>query len=257
MKKTHILNGDSLKSHWPETIAGDLIIARECLIDGNVQGDSLAELFANRATFICGYGGFTTEDYYRKSVAEFEKITTVLPNTQVYCWFEHDLFCQVNFWFVSYLLEAHIKGCEIYFVCPNEGNEYSFANMSNSQLTEAYDKASLITSDELTLLSQLWPLYQGLNLRNDCQKMNGIAKNLAQNFPFILAAINAQYDRAPDKSGYGRPERRLLTLMAELNTTDFNEIYCNFSKTEAIYSFGDIQVKRMLDSLLAKKVKEV
>jgi len=257
MKKIHILNGDCLKSHWPALIEGDLIVARECLIDGNVQGETLAELFINRAKFIASYEGFTTENYYLKTVVEFDKITSIQPKTQVYCWFEHDLFCQVNFWFVSYLLDNHIKGCEIYFVGPNEGNEYSFAYMSKKELITAYNNALLITSNELKILSQLWPLYQGLSSRNNYQKMSGIAENLKHKFPFLPAAISAQQERTPDELGYGRPERRLLALIAELNTTDFKKIFYPFSNTEAIYSFGDMQVKRMLDDLLIKKDKEI
>ncbi len=37
-KQYHILNGDSLKEQFPENIQGDIIVARECLVDGNVKG---------------------------------------------------------------------------------------------------------------------------------------------------------------------------------------------------------------------------
>ena len=49
----HILNGDALKEQFPtDKIDGHLIVCRECLIDGNIQGDSLMEFWDNRAEFI-------------------------------------------------------------------------------------------------------------------------------------------------------------------------------------------------------------
>jgi len=252
MQPIHILNGDSLKSRWPKAIEGELIVARECLIDGNVKGDSLAELFANRAKFICSYGGFTEEDYYRKTVTEFEKLMQIQPGRKIYCWFEHDLFCQVNFWFVLSLLTSHTNDNEIYFVGPNKGNEYSFAHMSQDDLAVAQNSALLISDNELKLLSKLWPLYQYSNLNNNCEEMFAVAQQLTKSFPFLTAAINAQQDRSPDESGYGRPERRLLAIMAELGSKDFTEVFRQFSQTEAIYSFGDMQVKSMFDRLLLR-----
>jgi len=37
-KQYHILNGDALKEQFPDRIKGKIIIARECLVDGNVTG---------------------------------------------------------------------------------------------------------------------------------------------------------------------------------------------------------------------------
>ena len=253
MTKTHILNGDSLKSFLPESVQGELIVARECLIDGDVRGETLDELFANRAKFIGSYGDFTPQDYFEKTVVEIKKITIIEPDSEIYCWFEHDLFCQVNFWFVIALLQTHSKNCAIYFVQPNVGNEYSFAHMNQAELTTAYQNALRISSNELTWLSQMWPLYQGLHAKNNCAPIFNIAKKLALRFPFLSAAIKAQQERSPDESGYGRPERRLLSLIKELNSTDFIKIFRSFSQSETIYSFGDMQIKRMLDSLIAKQ----
>jgi hypothetical protein len=43
----HILNGDALKGQFPSEIPGQLIVARECLVDGDVSGESLSEFFRN------------------------------------------------------------------------------------------------------------------------------------------------------------------------------------------------------------------
>lgn len=68
--QVHILNGDSLKQQFPEDIQGEIIVARECLVDGTVKGIILDEFFASRAKFISqNYGG--TEQDSKKRVAQF------------------------------------------------------------------------------------------------------------------------------------------------------------------------------------------
>ena len=69
IKQYHILNGDSLKERFPENIQGEIMVARECLVDGSVQGNSLSELFKIRAKFISdNYDGFKEQDYFKKTV---------------------------------------------------------------------------------------------------------------------------------------------------------------------------------------------
>jgi len=256
MKDVHILNGDSLKSHWPKPITGELIVARECLIDGNVQAENLEMFFANRAKFISSYGDITEESYYQKTVTEFNKILQIPKGCKTYCWFEHDLFCQVNFWFVISLLIDKCVVNEIYFVEPNEGNEYSFAHMREDELIAAYNNARLISSDDLKQLSRLWTLYQRATLTTDCTEMFEVASPLSCNFPFLPEVIKAQQDRSPDRSGYGRPERRLLEIMKEDHTLDFGLVFTKFCQTEGVYSFGDLQVKQMFDRLLLESIKK-
>lgn len=246
MNKAHILNGDSLKLQLHDVLNEAPIVAREGLIDGNVQGQSLAEFYANRAGFIAEYDGFEVKDYYAKTVPELEKIKALPANSEVVCWFEDDLFCQANFWFVMYLLVRFAKVNHIELVRPSKGNEYSFGDMSAKALEYAYTQRYLLTIEEITLLAKLWPLYQ----QNNTAEMLVIASSLKTTLPFLIPAINAQQQRQPDASGLGLPERTLLAIMQQLNSQEFSVVFKEFSKRMAIYSFGDIQVKRMFDKLI-------
>ncbi len=244
----HILNGDALKKQFPKLILGQLLVARECLVDGNIQGENLDELFSNRAEYLEGYPQIPLGEYYKSSVPEFAKITNIPKGAAIYCWFEDDLFCQVNFWFVLHLLAKKTHDCKIYLVRPNQGNEYSFGHMSHDELITAYGAAKIIGTIEHKCLANLWRYYQQKNFV-------GLIKLAEQNldtFPFLLPAINAEIDRLPDDSGFGRPERRLLSIIKKLNTQDFVTVFREFHKSEAIYSFGDLQVKRMFDELLKR-----
>lgn len=242
----HILNGDSLRCQFPKSILGKIIIARECLVDGNIQGDTLSELFRNRAEHLESYSQVPKGKYFETTVPEIQKIMNIPPKATVFCWFEDDLFCQVNFWFVLHLLSKQGQGYNIYLVRPNSGNEYSFGHMTQEELITAYNTATRIETSELKRLAGLWPSYQ----QKDFDNLLQIAKGLLNEFPFLLPVVNAEIDRLPDDSGYGRPERQLLLIMKNLDTQDFSTVFRVFQQNEGIYSFGDLQVKCMFDELL-------
>ena len=247
MNITHILNGDALKSQFPSSIKGELIVARECLVDGNVQGDTLEVLFANRTKYLESFQDVGEGSYAEKSIPEFEKMLNLTDQDNVFVWFEDDLFCQVNFWFVIHLLVNNTNIQEVHLVRPNKGNEYSFGFMKQLELQSAFEQPILIAIDDLKNIAKLWPLYQQEHY-SQMLKMTHLHLNKYEFF--ITPAIKAQIDRAPDEQGFGRPQRALIAIMKELNTKDFDAVFRLFCQREAIYSFGDLQVKRMFDDLV-------
>jgi hypothetical protein len=243
----HILNGDALKQQFPKQLAGDLIVARECLVDGDVQADSLDELFQVRSAFISDfYGDYTKAAYYADSVAEFEKIQRIPKHSEVNLWFEDDLFCQVNFWFVAYLLDRFVSDSSVFLIRPQEHTPYGFGGLNKSELINAYERRTPIT--EIGKFSALWKCYQ----EDDIEDLLTTAKDLSAHFPFVQNAAEAHLARIPTENNPGRPVQSLLEIMDELGTTDFGLIFKEFNKREAIYGFGDLQVKRLLDGLLNK-----
>jgi len=60
----NILNGDSLAYSFPDTrIEGDVIVVREGLIDGDLSGDNLPDLWQSRAKYM----GLTEAEYHTMS----------------------------------------------------------------------------------------------------------------------------------------------------------------------------------------------
>ena len=245
-KHYHILNGDCLNKQFPKTISGTKIIARECLVDGNVLGGDLNTFFNTRATFIAThYKGYTKKDYYNKTVPEYKKMQSIPNDANIYLWFEDDLFCQVNLWFIIHLLNQPTKNYSLYLIHPSKGNEYCFGNMTKAELITAFQNKQWLSLEDTQHLSQLWPLYQN----NDCKKMLHLANPLKNSFPFLTPAIKAQQDRLPKKGHPGRPTQSLKKIIHTLKTNEFKPIFKEFCKQEKIYGFGDIQVQRLLDQL--------
>lgn len=243
-KQYHILNGDSLKDQFPEKITGEIIIARECLVDGNVKGDDLKEFFHSRAEFISSYDNYSEQDYYDKTVPEIQKMLDIMDNAEVNLWFEDDLFCQVNFWFLLNLLWNSLQNKTIYLIRPKAHNQYGFGGLNELELQAIYEKRILLTS--LDKLSCLWKHYQNEDLDN----LLKTASELESEYPFILTAVKAHLDRIPYKGNLGKPSESLIQIMKDLDTDQFNLVFREFCKRESIYGFGDLQVKRLFDNII-------
>ena len=241
----HILNGDALQSLFPRNISGEQIVFRECLVDGSVEGATLDELLATRATFISQhYEGVTEEDYYNKTHSEFQKIINIPPKSEVNLWFEEDLFCQVNFWFTMHLLQQRIPNTSIYLVKPNPPNQYGFGYLNEEELLLLYQERQLLTQKEK--LAGLWIHYQ----KKETEELLRVAENLSVDYPFLLLAVKAHLDRIPKEGQLGRPSQLLLEIMKDLETNEFSPVFRAFSKQAAIYGFGDVQVMRLWKKLL-------
>ncbi|MEE9371783.1 MAG: hypothetical protein V3V00_01895 [Saprospiraceae bacterium] len=250
--KYHILNGDCLKEEFPATLEGRKIIARLCLVDGDVKADSLSELFKIRAKFISdNYGKHTEECYFEKTVPEIEKIQNIPDHLEINLWFEDDLFCQVNFWFVVNLLYYHTKSCNIYLIRPKEKSKYSFSSMVENELVEVYTKRKKIEPFDFNELRKLWGFYQHDNII----EMLRIARKLDKKYPFLIPAIQAHEGRMAKDGNLGRPKNSLIQIISDLKTNNFGQIFRAFSKREEIYGFSDLQVKRLYDELINSNIK--
>ena len=165
---------------------GEIIVARECLVDGEVQADSLDELFTLRASFISNnYGACTVEEYLADSKAEFDKILAIPKGANAYLWFEDDLFCQVNFWFVCYLLHIKSRDLRVHLVRPPVHTPFGFGGLDNDQLITAFQNATPLS--QISEIAQLWVQYQSGDL--DGLKLS--ASKLRNTLPFIEAAVDA------------------------------------------------------------------
>ena len=246
----HILNGDALASTFPTDIHGEKAIARECLVDGPVEAHSLEELWVIRNQFLTpGTSSDSEENYFHKTVPEFEKILTVSSDSRVYCWFELDLFCQVNLWFVMHLLEKH-KG-DTYLVLPEKADlRLGFAELNERQMEEHFRDAKLLTRNQCEILANLWKMFQ----QNHIDEAMTLSKQVSFELPFLLPAVQAWKDSIPHGDYPGKPKATIIQIMNELNTDDFGKIFREFRNRVPIYGFGDLQVKRLYDEIKKEAV---
>jgi len=240
----HILNGDSLKEQFPPKIEGEIIVARECLVDGAVESNTLEEFFQVRARFITRYyEDISLQAYYEDSVSEFEKIMNIPRQSSINLWFEDDLFCQVNFWFVASLLFKFSGDCKIFLIRPDIHTRFGFGGLDQAELVQIFHKRTQI--HRIDKIAYLWELYK----KGENEQFLKAASELSKIFPFIRTAVEAHIARYSGENSIGRPAETLLEIMNDLNTEEFMPIFNEFSRRESIYGFGDSQVKKLLDEL--------
>lgn len=241
----HILNGDALKSQVENWLSGDLIVARECLIEGPVSGSFPETFYRERAQFLSKAYGGTPQEYRENTGNEFSKIQGIPSGADIHLWFEEDLFCQTNLWFVAHLLNEKKEGHAIFLVLPDDDLRYGFGGMDREALRRALDRKMPLPSEAVTDLTAMWTAYR----QNDPAKMSALGDRLQVYLPRIHLAIQAHQERLPDADGWNRPLRSLARIKAELNTDDFGKVFAAFCEREAIYGFGDLQVRRMWEGL--------
>jgi hypothetical protein len=247
MKTFHILNGDCLAEQLKVTkINQDFIICRECLIDGNVSADNLSALWRVRAKFISDT--FGANDYYEKVVREFLKIERIPIDSEVNLWFENDLFCQTNLWFVLSLLSkrADLKLFRVFPIIEKEADIWKGFGMATTEILEkAFKSKTIFQLYDLELGINLWAAYQS----QDFVKLKELSKQNSPCFQYLEEVCEAHIDRFPKKNSLGRPER-IIKEIIETQSKDFKEIFTEFSEREGIYGFGDLQVKEIFERLI-------
>lgn len=244
----NILNGDSLAYSFPNaTIEGDIIVVREGLIDGNLSGGNLHDFWKSRAEYM----GLTEVEYHNNVVKEFEKIMNASDNSEFNLWFEYDLFCQVNMWFVISIINSLPIKKRVYAVYTsyldktNKQFWNGFGTANSSELKICFANRISLSDIDLQLGKDLWTAYKSCNL----EELIRLAMNQSPAFPFLQEVIKAQVDRFPKDGTKGRPEKVLEDITKNVST-DFHKVFKEFWNRESIYGFGDIQLKYLYDKVM-------
>lgn len=244
----NILNGDSLAYSFPDTkIEGDIIVVREGLIDGNLSGDNLHNFWQSRAAYM----GLTEAEYHNNVVKEFEKIMNAPGNTEFNLWFEYDLFCQVNMWFVISIINSLSIKKKVYAVYTSYLDRTSkqfwngFGPANSSELTICFADRTPLNDVDLQLGQRLWIAYKS----GDLDGLIRLTKSQSSAFPYLQEVIKAHVDRFPKDGSKGRPEKVIEDITKNVST-DFHKVFREFWDRESIYGFGDIQLKHLYDKVM-------
>jgi len=170
----------------------------------------------------------------------------LIPQTSdVLLWFEDDLFCQCNLWYVvNFLLSIPLKA-NIYLVRPTSDSWLGFGSMNENQFAQAYQNKILLDQEQLITFQKLWKIYS----KEIEEDLMSTAKELDVIIPRIESVIQAQLDRSPPTN---KPIETLKSILEKNDDKSFPHIFKEFSKEMGIYGFGDTSVKVMYDALLEK-----
>jgi hypothetical protein len=244
----NILNGDALAYSFPKTkIKGEIIVVREALIDGGLSGESLREFWRSRAEYM----GLSDAEYHKNVVKEFDKLLKAPEDAEFNLWFEYDLFCQVNMWFVISMINSLPISKKVYAVYTSYLDKTSkqfwngFGSANSNELAICFGDRVQLNADDLQIGTELWTAYKSGNLA----ALVGLAEKQSLAFPYLQEVIKAQVERFPHDGTKGRPERVMEDITKNVST-DFPQVFAEFWKRESIYGFGDTQLKHIYDRVM-------
>mgnify|MGYP001822201408 FL=1 len=250
MSEVHVLNGDALLDLFPESISGERLVMRECMIEGPVNGNSMNSFYRDRMEFLKIEYKATEETYQSRTLSQFEKLAGLPDDHDINLWFEQDLFCQANLWFVCAYLKRHKKANRIYLVMPRSFSSYGFSALDSKELNWLYkDRKPFLHVEEF---AALWELYRFD--KND--ELWDLTLELSKTYPFLKEAVQAHLDRLRTADSLGRPINSLIRIIKDLETKEFGPVFKEFCTREGIYGFGDSQVKRFFDEIITNRLYE-
>jgi hypothetical protein len=240
--KMHVLPGDSLIETFKKiNIEGEIIVCRECLVDGDLSAENLEDFWRVRENYLSNEYGETRkpDGFYSQSVkGEFEKLLDAPPKAEINLWFEYELFCQVNMWFCLSLLQD--SDTEIYRVEPvlrnSEDLWKGFGGLSESDLQKCFDVRKKLSYEDLKLGANLWKAFQD----EDFNELQKLSKTESECSPYLEEVCEAAIEKE------NRPKETVQKIMAD-GESDFGKVLRKFNETEGVYGFGDLQVKKIYD----------
>ncbi|QIP13784.1 DUF1835 domain-containing protein [Spirosoma aureum] len=244
----NILNGDSLAYSFPDAkIEGNSIVVREGLIDGDLSGDNLHDFWQSRAKYL----GITETEYNKSVVNEFEKIINAPDNSEFNLWFEYDLFCQANMWFVVSIINSLPIKKNVFAVYTSYLGKASkefwngFGPANSDELKVCYAGRIPFSEADINFGHELWKAYKNGKL----EELTNLSTHQSLAFPYLQEVVKAHVDRFPEDGTKGRPELVIEDITKNIST-DFHKVFNEFWNRESIYGFGDTQLKSLYDKVI-------
>jgi len=244
METYHILNGDALHEHFPSNLKDEkIIVFREMLMDGPLSAVLDIAFYKQRSDYIDALAGENAQ-YLELVRPQIDQIKNLPDNSTAYLWFEHDLFCQVNFWSCVTWMSKYCDGLKLYIVEPPSKDWRGFGWMSEEDLSLAFSNARLLGQADIEDCKEAFRLYVG----KDVTAINKYTSQAGLN-DTIKDALNAEVTRLPDADGQIALHQIVIDLGKE-EGGDFAKAFKRFSQEHGIYGMGDFQFKILFDKLL-------
>jgi hypothetical protein len=212
-----------------------------------LSGDTLSDFWQSRANYI----GSTKTEYHNNVVKEFEKIMNAPDNSAFNLWFEYDLFCQVNMWFVISIINSLSIKKKVFAVFTSYLDRSSkqfwngFGPANSGDLKVCYADRIPLSEADMNFGQKLWEAYKNGNL----EALTDLSKHRSPAFPYLQEVVKAHVDRFPKDGTKGRPEKVIEDITTNIST-DLHKVFEEFWNRESIYGFGDTQLKSLYDKVM-------
>lgn len=242
LPEIHVLNGDVLYDQILMLNAdARLIPFRECLVEGPVEPVQ-GETFWNLRFHYLNQRYQTPEQEYLDRVkVPMNQIGEVEGHYLL--WFEHDLFCQVNLWWILKKLSSCSAAASVALVYPLPETRWNgFGTVNAATYSACVAGKQHFDRDGFRLGIELWDAYS----HGKWAQLKKLSSMPSPYFPRLAEVVQAQLDRLTPMP---RPEAILRNLWQE-GLRNFEPACREFQRRAGVYGFGDAQLKPIWEQLL-------
>jgi hypothetical protein len=223
----HLLNGDATLAIFPPTLPGERAVWRDIMVEGPPVDDGAA-----RGAWLAPWLGVAPEEYERRW-REGQALFARAGDDDVVLWFEQDLFCAVNLWFVVARLPSSTP---LWLVFPPLSDARAgLATLPASELTELFERRRQLDPNARSEAERLWHAYAA----GDPSVLARTRSPLA----FADEAIRLHLGRFPS-TAHGLNETETATLRALVRgPRPFAELFRDVTQAPAHrrHGMGDVQ----------------
>jgi Domain of unknown function (DUF1835) len=216
-------------------LRGEHTAFRDTLVVGPIPQSDWIE---TRARFLSESYGEKLLRVRNELLQQERTIDAAAAHDEVVLWFEHDLFCLVNFLYLLTRLASHKRLSAVWSEQPIGGRD-------EGELEALFQSRRVVTPHMLAAAQRAWAAYAS----PDPLALNTLAGEEGSDFPFLRSGLALHAARFPStRNGLGSIEARSLEIVAN-GANDFVKIFDLFNTDEPRYGLGDAQLYRMLWSL--------
>lgn len=245
----HLLNGDVTAAVFSRTGApGDVAVWRDILVEGPVAAGAVAPAaMPGRVAYLAERLGIPPDDYRRVSQEEEATLARASGHDEVILWFEQDLFCAINLWYVLARL-AERPPTRLSLVFPETTTVRGLAATAPGDLAALFATRRRLDREAVTAARAAWAAYASPEPTAVERLLVGDAP-----LPFVAGAARCHLGRLPStRDGLNDTERAVLVALTEVSQP-FATLCARVGADEAVrpHGAGDVQLAGTVRELSA------
>lgn len=245
----HLLNGDATAAVFSGAdLPGEAAVWRDILVEGPVADGGVAPAaMPGRVAYLAERLAIDPDEYRRVSVEEEAALARAAEHDEVVLWFEQDLFCAVNLWYVLARL-ARRRPARLSLVFPGTTTVRGLGAMAPGHLAALFATRRPLGGEVVTAGAAAWAAYASPEPTPMERLLDGPAP-----LPFLAGAARSHLGRLPSvRDGLNDAERAVLAAVGEA-PQPFAALFARVSADEAVrrHGAGDVQLAGTLREMSA------
>jgi hypothetical protein len=237
----HVLNGDATATVFAEAgVAGEQLVWRDILVEGPVTAvDATPAALDTRAGYLAERLSIARADYVRGVAEQTRALEAGRSHDEIVLWFEQDLFCAVNLWYVLAWLARRPDGAQLTLVYPPVDEVKGLGMREPAQLAALFTERRRVTPPALALGRRAWEAYTN----RDPHAAAALADTETDALPFVRDAFRLHCARFPSVvTGLNEVETATLASL-ERGSMRFGELFraVTADPRGARHGMGDVQ----------------